>query len=188
MHEPRVETQRIEIQLREDAVVERYDRIGSRDISVDVARTDPRAQIEDQRLAQRIDRRIRDLGEALAQILGDRDAALEDGERRIVAHRRGRFGAAGEDGDNVFEFLARRAEATQLARQVPLRRRFDGVVERQTPRMDDLTEVGALAALGTKLLGFDDLARRETNDQAATGAQAAAADDRIVLEVDDARF
>ena len=70
----------------------------------------------------------------------------------------------------------------------PRRPAVDGIVQRDVPRLDDLAEIGAFAPLGAKLIRLDDLARCEAHDDAAARPEASAANDWIVLEVDDPRF
>ena len=59
-------------------------------VSSGCAGAEQRAQAHDQPLAQRVDRRVGDLGEALAQVVADRARPRRQvGQRRVVAHREG---------------------------------------------------------------------------------------------------
>ena len=62
-----------------------------------LAGAEQRAQAHHQALAQRVDGRVGDLGEALAQVVADRPGARRQvGQRRVVAHReRGLVGVVG---------------------------------------------------------------------------------------------
>ena len=80
---------------------------------------DLRRQRHHEALAQRIDRRIRDLGEGLAEIFVQRPRlARQHRDRRVVAHRAGRLGLVERERlEHDVAFLARQGELLLEARE-----------------------------------------------------------------------
>ena len=130
--EPRIVGERVKRVFVKQRGVDRDDGARRGDIAVRIAAADERAHVEDEAFAQGVDRGVRHLREALAQILRHRNAPLEERRRRIVAHRPHRLDAAGQGRDDLLELVRGVAEAHQIAPQrdrIDLARRFGRQVE-----------------------------------------------------------
>jgi len=121
--------ERVERAFVQQRGVDRDDAAGRGHVTVRVAAADERAHVEHEPFAQRVDRRVRHLREALAQIVRYRLPPFEERGRRVVAHRPHRLDAAGQRRHDLLQLIGRVAEAHEVAPQgrlVDLARAFFG--------------------------------------------------------------
>ena len=145
------------------------------------------------RLADRVDRRVRDLGEELLEVREERRVAVaQHGQREVVAHRADRLLALGGRGrEQDLHVLLRVAERElQLAQRLgPARGRARG--SGRSARLDDaplepLAVRLLLGDLALDLAVLDDAAAGEVDEEDVAGLQAALAQDVVGRLVDHA--
>ena len=173
----------VEDRLRD---LEPHRRIDGVDVEQVGLRTDERHQRHDDRLADRIDRRVRDLREQLLEVVVERLVLVgEDGERRVVAHRADAFLAglrhrAHQELD-VFLGVAERLLAVEQRLGKPGRGRpRRQVFELDAHAVDPLPVRLGRRELVLQLLVVDDPALLEVDQEHLAGLQAPFLDDAVL--------
>ena len=146
-------------------------------------RADAGGDAHHDRLADRVDRRVRDLREELLEVGEQRRLAVgEHGQREVVAHRADRLGGAGRGRAEQHAQVLLRVAERELAQAQRLGARHGRLGLGQVGEPDDAVAVPVAVGLARRdvaldLLVGDDAPRLEVDEEQLAGLQAALADD-----------